>query len=106
MYSPLRRLPSAFRRPFCLFAAAVALCLPCPARADVTGEQVKQALRKGVAALRGLQKDDGSWPERHQPGGETCLATLALLQAGESTDSPAVAAGLAKIVPISGAPRK
>jgi hypothetical protein len=81
-----------------LFPALVVALAPtaAPACADVTGNQVKLAIRRGVAALRARQQADGKWAERyeHFAGGETTLATLALLQAGERADSPAVAAAL------------
>ena len=67
------------------------------ARGDVTGEQVKRAIRRGSAALHARQRADGTWPYRNFAGGETCLATLALLQAGESTESPAISAALTYI---------
>ena len=65
-----------------------------PAAADVAGEQVQRAIRLGVEAIRTQKGADGTWTERQQPGGVTCLATLALLQAGERPDSDAVAAAL------------
>jgi hypothetical protein len=65
-----------------------------PAQAEVTGQQVKRAIRKGVDYIKAHQGHDGSWPARWYAGGETCLATLALLQAGESVESRAVASAL------------
>ena len=51
-----------------------------PARADVTAEQVRQAIDRGVAYLKREQRKDGSWPEHPTlAGGMTALATLALL---------------------------
>jgi len=61
-----------------------------PAHADVTADQVRHALARGVRKIQSLQNDDGSWSERYYPGGETALATLAMLQAGERPDSAAV----------------
>jgi len=61
-------------------------CAP-PARGDVDGNDVRQAIRRANAWLYGRQNPDGTWPGRDRPGGVTCLATLALLQAGESPDS-------------------
>ncbi|MBI5865178.1 MAG: DUF4159 domain-containing protein [Planctomycetes bacterium] len=77
---------------------AIACGLPRPAAADVTGEQVKRAITQGTRAIKRIQNDDGTWPERHYAGGETCLATLALLLSGEAVDSPAVAKALPQIV--------
>lgn len=81
-------------------AAVGLLLLPAAvpaAPAEVSGEQVQRAIRRGVAALLAAQNSDGSWVERNYPGGQTCLATLALLQAGEPPDSPAVARALGLI---------
>ncbi|MEW6252210.1 MAG: hypothetical protein AB1716_16350, partial [Planctomycetota bacterium] len=80
-----------------ILALAVAVGVIGPARADVTGAQVKRATRAGVRALRARQLPDGAWPEHSQPGGATCLATLALLQAGEQPDTPRMSAALAHI---------
>ncbi len=63
---------------------------PCPppeAGADVTGEQVERAIRRGVGFLKARQKPDGSWPG--EPG-MTALIGLALVTAGESPDSPPI----------------
>ncbi|MBN2446230.1 MAG: DUF4159 domain-containing protein [Phycisphaerae bacterium] len=68
--------------------------LPPRAAADVTSVQVQTALRKGVAAIKTRQGADGMWPEMGTAGGYTCLATLALLEAGESPNSAPVASGL------------
>ena len=62
-----------------------------PARADVTAEQVREAIDRGVAYLKRQQQAGGSWsdysPPRGAPvsayhGGVTALCTLALLNAG------------------------
>ena len=71
--------------------------LAATARGDVTGQQVRRAIRKGVTALYARQKPDGTWTHRYYAGGETCLATLALLHAGESAESETVARALANI---------
>ena len=76
-------------------AAAVPMILPQPAaHGDVTGAQVKRALKAGVRWLKSRQQRNGSWPERYHAGGESCLATLALLQAGEPLDSRTVSRAL------------
>ncbi len=67
------------------------------ASADVSGEQVKRAIARAVRYIKRLQDDEGNWRGHYYPGGETCLATLALLQAGEPVDSPAIAAALKSI---------
>ncbi|MFQ5805630.1 MAG: DUF4159 domain-containing protein [Phycisphaerae bacterium] len=79
--------------------AAVLLCgalLP-SARADVSAEQARRALDRGVRTLKKRQARDGTWAERNgqrHAGGVTCLVTLALLQAGESLSSPSMQAAL------------
>lgn len=65
-----------------------------PAQPEASGTQVQQAVRRGVQAIRNLQHPDGSWPERSQPGGNTALALLALLQADVAPGDPAVVRGL------------
>jgi len=70
-----------------VLVAAVATQL----RADITPEQVREAIARGVAYLKGRQQRDGSWSEYPgQPGGVTALCTLALLNAGVPADDPAV----------------
>ncbi len=56
------------------------------------GEEVEQAIRRGVRFLKSQQRPVGDWPELEGEGktGLTSLATLALLSAGETPDSPAV----------------
>jgi hypothetical protein len=60
------------------------------ARAEVTAEEVHDALYRGVEFLLEQQRDDGSWGDcvEHKrnsyPGGVTSLCTLALLSSGAS----------------------
>lgn len=53
-------------------------------RADITAEQVRQAMDRGIAHLKSKQRSNGSWPDFavNQIGGVTGLCTLALLNAG------------------------
>lgn len=70
-------------------------------RADVTDEQVRQCISAAVAKLKAGQKADGAWEditERH--GGMTALAVLALMQADEPLQSPAVEKGLAALAAL------
>ena len=81
---------------------ALLLCgLLAPAsRGDVTPEQVRRALDQGVRSLRQRQLQDGTWAERNgqrHAGGLTCLATLALLQAGEPTASSQMKSALGHV---------
>lgn len=67
------------------------------ARADVSGDDVKRAIARAVRFVKREQAGDGQWKGRYYPGGETCLATFALLQAGERADSPVLAAALGEV---------
>ena len=67
--------------------------MPSPQRRrSALGEQVERAIRGGVQFLKAQQRPDGSWKDvdNEAKTGITSLATLALLAAGEKTDSPAV----------------
>lgn len=57
-------------------------------RAEITAEQVRQAIDKGVAYLKQEQRrTDGSWPDWvGQPAGVSALCTLALLNSGVPPD--------------------
>lgn len=58
-------------------------------RAEVTAEQVRQAIDHGVNYLLSQQCNDGSWPDcAGQPGGISALCTLALLNAGVELNNP------------------
>ncbi|NNJ24744.1 DUF4159 domain-containing protein [Alienimonas chondri] len=78
---------------------AAALCPPAPRSAaaqDLSSAEVKRSIDRGVTALTKLQNANGSWDSpgvSHLPG-STALCVLALLNSGESVDSPPVAAGL------------
>jgi len=62
--------------------------------ASVTSAEVREAIQRGVSAIRAAQSRDGSWGEREYPGGLTALATLALLQAGTPADAAPVQAAV------------
>jgi hypothetical protein len=49
---------------------------------------VPTAIKNGVAYLRSLQKEDGTWP--HEDIGATALAALTLLECGAAAEDPAV----------------
>lgn len=61
-------------------------------RAEVTPDDVRNAIAAGVRYLKSQQlKDRGNWPDRvGYPGGVTALCTLALLESGEPVNSPAM----------------
>ncbi len=71
-----------------LLAAATIGGSETPARADVTAEQVREAIDRAVAYLKRQQKPNGSFhpPYEGQRGGVTALCTLALLNAGVEPD--------------------
>lgn len=56
-------------------------------RADLSADDVRGAIQRGVRYLQDSQSSDGTWTEYPgQPGGITALCTLALLNAGEKPD--------------------
>ena len=57
--------------------------------ADITAEDVRNSIRRGVTFLKSQQKVDGHWEDHAgQRGGVTALCTLALLSAGVEQDDP------------------
>ena len=63
---------------------------------DISAEQVREAIDKGAAYLKQVQKVDGSWDEYGaQPGGVSALCTLALLNAGVEVGDPQIQKALA-----------
>jgi len=64
---------------------------------EVTGEEVRRAIRRGTAWISAQQRADGDWPLYLQPGGTTALAVCALLNAGVTKDDPVVRRGLQAI---------
>jgi hypothetical protein len=61
-------------------------------RAEITAEQVRQAIEAGVKYLRQEQNERGFWPNEYmsQPGGVTALCTLALLNSGVDPSDPQI----------------
>ncbi|MEX0824961.1 MAG: DUF4159 domain-containing protein [Pirellulaceae bacterium] len=71
--------------------AAILSPLSNDARAEVTATQVQTAIDRGIRYLRSTQLGAGNWPEyAGQSCGLTSLCTLALLNAGVSSDDPAI----------------
>jgi len=63
---------------------------------DITAEQVREAIDKGVAYLKQQQKVDGSWDDYPgYSGGTSALCTLALLNAGVEPDDTQIQRALA-----------
>jgi hypothetical protein len=66
-----------------------------PAAAQVTADDVEQAIQRGIAYLKAEQQADGGWSAYASfPGGTTALCTLALLNCGVPVDDPVVARAL------------
>ena len=78
-------------------AACLAAVAAPPARAEVTAEQVRGAIERGVEFLKRQQLADGSWQEIApiMAGGVTGLCTLALLNCGVPVEDPQISAALA-----------
>jgi hypothetical protein len=67
-----------------LFPAVLLAAVVPVVGADLTPQEVQDAMRKGVAYLKNSWRDHGKWSDYPgQEGGVTCLCTLALLNAGE-----------------------
>ena len=78
------------------------LGFPSPAGAqvaNVSSQQVANAIQRGVTWVQARQLPDGSWPDNSQwRGGHTALALLALLNAGVDPHSPEMQAGMARLL--------
>jgi hypothetical protein len=74
-----------------VLTAALGTASPAPAQ-EVTGEQVRLAIRAGIDYLQSRQRPAGNWPDYPSyPGGTTALAVLALRQAGvPATDASVI----------------
>ncbi len=85
------------RRTLPILMLGLILTAPPPAAvAQPDGAAVDRAVERGTRFLRRMQTAGGSWRETsNKTGGETALATLALLQAGESPRSRAIRSALA-----------
>lgn len=81
-----------------------------PREPAVSAEEVREAIRRGVAYLYSLQQDNGLFAEDTIPdpaakrdfgGGRTALAVLALLYAGEDPEDPRISKSLKLLAEIS-----
>jgi hypothetical protein len=77
------------------WALCALMALPCFGQDDVTPQQVEDAIEKGIKALKAMQDRNGVYPGDAMLGGNTALATLALLSCDLPPDDPAIAAGIA-----------
>ncbi|MGA2616269.1 MAG: DUF4159 domain-containing protein [Thermoguttaceae bacterium] len=67
-------------------------------RADLSADEVRTAIDRGVSYLKQNQSPDGTWSEYPgQPGGVTALCTLALLNAGVDPQDEHVQLALADL---------
>jgi hypothetical protein len=73
--------------------------VPAVAAGPPDAEAVSRAVDRGVAHLRALQREDGTWPE--EPVGATALAGLALLECGAAADDRAVRKAAQAVRPAS-----
>ncbi len=68
------------------------------ARAEITADQVKVSIERGVKYLLSKQSPNGSWPDiALYRSGTSSLCTLALLNAGMPLDDPKLASALAHV---------
>lgn len=79
-----------------LIAVVVIAAAPVRTEAAVTREQVENAIKSGVRFLKSAQRADGSWVDADNQArtGTTSLVALALLTAGETSNTPEVARAL------------
>ena len=74
--------------------AIIASCCFVTALGQVSGVDVDTAIQRAVRHLQRRQTVAGAWPEQYYAGGETALATLALMQAGAAPDSERIVAAI------------
>lgn len=85
------------------FAVFTTLLIASPAAAqDLSRDEVLASISAGKSFLLGQQVNDGSWSSPFGRVGPTCLATLALIQAGESLEAGPLQRALAflRAVPL------
>ena len=63
----------------------------------LSAEAVRTTIRNAVNFLMGKQKNDGSWQQFSAAGDTTALVTLALLNAGEDPNDPAIRKAIQQI---------
>lgn len=102
----MRRLGSVTLVAIVTVATIVRACLaqdppaPVDSGSDLNKSEVRQAIDRGVAYLKGKQRPGGDWRESFSvlpEGGTTALCTLALLNSGAAADDPAIISALQKL---------
>lgn len=88
------RPPAAVRCAALAGAALLAVCLAVPPlRAQSLGKDVNDAIKAGIAYLKTMQLDDGTFDSTHRaqyPDGVTALALLALVKSRVPQDDPVI----------------
>ena len=74
-----------------------------PVIRDVSAAEVRDAIKRGIEALEERQKDNGEWSNNgagvnSYSNGVTALCTLALINASDRKDTPAIKKGLEAII--------
>ncbi|MBX3411609.1 MAG: DUF4159 domain-containing protein [Pirellulales bacterium] len=85
------RVRLAVRSSIVLLLACLTSLAPTSVQADVSAEQVKRAIDRGISFLRREQRTDGTWPDfTGYDDGVTSLCVLALVNAGVPADDPQI----------------
>ncbi len=70
-----------------------------PQARQVSAAEVRDSIKRGIQFLEGRQNGDGEWREHPNcAGGSSALCTLALLNASDRIDTPAIENGLKAIL--------
>jgi len=88
-------VPATIPKTLAFLVAIAGLFSAQAGRADISADQVRQSIDRGVAFLERMQNRNGTW-RNHEgfPGGVTALCTLALLNAGVPPDDPRIESAL------------
>jgi len=83
-----------------LAAAAPIGLLDASSPAQVTAEQVRRSIRRGVAYIRQRQQPGGAWARSGHRGGATALNVLAMLNAGVGAADPQIQSALRDLAAV------
>ena len=100
VHHPLSLIRAAGRIAILLLLTSVGQ--PQRAHAEVTAEQVENAIARGIAYLRSAQSERGGWQPEYpnQTGGLSSLCTLAMLSSGVEVGDPSIQQALAYLRPL------